>query len=270
MKKLFFTSALIVAGTLSAQASVLFSETFDYPVAGTGTGPGSALAELEAAGYSGNGGGGYSIVDNVFTGSPEANPLGYEDNSLTLFSGRTISDTDRLNGITSSVDTTFYFSYTFRYDDAATVTELRMNSAGRLLRPRVDNDHFFVSVNATAGSTVAVTHDTDYFVIGKFRVEQVGVNNRTFSIDASIFSAADIGTVPSSEPLTWDSSAASFNRPDSDGTIDGLSFLTSGGTSYFESFRIGSTYESLVVPEPTSAAFLIGASTLVLMRRRRR
>ncbi len=265
MKKLLLTT--VFAGlTCSAQATLIVEETFDYTgvPAGTGTSatPGSAANILTTQGSYTTNLGNYSLSDGpgVFAGSI-ASPIGTEVNTLRVGSGNTAEAS-----IATTKGTLYYFSFLLEYGSTATQTRVQFNGDGIGVNNQnfyvgVTNDFFGVGSNNTSGSVaqIAVVEDTDYFVVGTFEV----ANDNAWSINASIFTDASL--VPGT-PGSWD---VTYTQNFGDrGIVTDYTFQSQGGNSYYNGLRVGTTFAD-VVPEPTSAALLVGAASLLAFRRRR-
>ncbi|GEM_PF-4771648 len=242
---------LLIAG--SASAALIVEETFPYT-------PGGDTA-VEGAGYTtplGN----TQIVDgstDVFT--DDVNPFGYSDNSLRIGSGNTaVMDF----APTLVKGTEYFFSFTFEYADAATQTRVQFNGTdNQNFLIGVTSDQFGVGSNNTTGSTTqtAVTHDTEYFVYGRFLVD----TDNAWYVDANI--TTDVSGLPSSAPGTWTHSYdQNFGEK---GVIDQFTFQSQGGNSYYENLRVDTSF-SAVIPEPGTFALLGLAGVALLAGTRKR
>lgn len=264
MKKLLLTT-LLAGLACTAQATLIVEELFDF----SGV-PASGATILNDNGYTTNLGN-YSVSDGpgVFTGSI-ASPIGTEVNTLRVGSGNTAR-----HDMTTTQGTVYYFSFLFEYA-TATQTRVQFNGDG-LANPQpgnpgnTNNQSFYAGVtsgnfglgsNNTTGSATqtAVTADTDYFVIGNFVVE----NDNAWTINANLYT--DGLLVPGSAPVSWDHTYTQNFGPK--GIVTAYTFQSQGGNSFFNGLRVGTEYAD-VIPEPTSAALLVGSFALLALRRRR-
>lgn len=286
---------LLITGTIlaiasMANATVVLTETFDYTPGPTGVeGAGGALDTLIANGYDHNGKGGYNLRDVsdpaqiVFDEVPNANPFGYQgQSSLRLFSGRVIHDKDSLVGLGDTVGTTYYFSLAYEYQstsafdsgvdfylggDALQLSAGVVGPSGNEIAVQIGPGDGGFTFNV--GNRVSVLTGTEYYILGSFTVTEEDATNYRYTINASVFDSASIASIPGTEPATWDSSM-SITADKTNGLVSGHGFSSWGGTGDFESLRVGTTYESVAVPEPSTYALLAGFATLglVLLRRR--
>lgn len=258
MKKLLLAT-LLTGVACSAQAVLIVEETFDF----SGV-PATGATILNDNGYTTNLGN-YSVSDGpgVFTGS-NASPIGTEVNTLRVGSGNTAE-----HSLATAKGTLYYFSFLFEYSSSpvATQTRVQFNGDGIGVNNQnfyvgVSNDFFGVGSNNTTASVnqIAVAADTDYFVVGSFEV----ANDNTWTVSASIFT--DGGLVLGTAPVSWD---VTYNQNFGDrGIVTDYTFQSQGGNSFYNGLRVGTEFAD-VVPEPTSAAMLLGAASLLVLRRRR-
>lgn len=258
--KILYPITLLVASTLSA--APLFEESFNYS---TGS-------------LSGTGGWTSGTASVVASDIGSVNPNNSGANAGFVGSGSNILN----SGLTTSTGVDYYFSYSLSTSNAATTNAINglhfQTTDGLTTNASVAgiSDGFFgVSTEASnneAGFTssgVAVSANTDYFVVGVIRTNDNG-SNYGYNISASIFKAGD--TLPTSVP-TWqiDGAQRSISKTGR-APFQGIYMLTRGANTTFDDIRVSTTFADVSpIPEPSSYALLAGslAIGLIAMSRKR-
>jgi len=117
----------------------------------------------------------------------------------------------------------------------------------------------------SAGSDGAFATNTEYFVVGKITSSNAGND----LISVNVFKDGD--GIPLTESYLVSSTGASLS-----GTLTGIAFTqfevfdNDRDRAYLDEFRLGTSWESVAVPEPSALALLLGAGALLLAHRRRR
>jgi len=272
---LFSTLTLLAC---SAQASVTVYEGYDY-AAGSLTSSNNGGSGWDGAYYFA-GSAGEPTVSTVIAGSldndaynlsSEGNYISVAgnglytrtlDNSINISSGTTTMYFSYLMEATSTTTTGNNFNYLSMNVDggqAGLLTGLRYFGAGGTPDLRL--------TSAVGGGGVsygdALAFNTTYFIVGRLNYD--GTNLTILS------SAFDTSAPASTEPLIWDTEASRLASEYGVGAvIDQLRVRAgSDGGLLFDELRMGTTYESVAVPEPSQSGLLFGlVGALVLFSRR--
>lgn len=288
MKKLF-TLTLILLTVLAfgltpqAHAQIVAYEGFNYP-------NGSALPTTTATGTGWSTASGQEGWRNAFddsalsTGRYEVNttlsintPSGYEYTP----SGGVVEGTFNTNPFFNAVafrrtDATFdlgssgtqYFSVLMRNNDTVGSSFGLMTTSKSSVfffqerdngTSRVDSDFGAATFPAISWST-----DDDYLLVMRVVTDGAGGGNVDF------LRYDDTETVPDTEPLVWTNIMTLSGLAGND--LGAVQFRIDGpatDTQLFDEVRLGATWNSVAVPEPTSAAMIMAAAGLLALRRRR-
>jgi hypothetical protein len=136
---------------------------------------------------------------------------------------------------------------------------VRFGSTSSNAGPNANESRFFFGgVGGTQTSTVPVTYGENYFVVLK-GVPAAAGNDQFF---AAVYDSAD--TVSLAEPGAWDITyAVALGN-----IIDQIRpTLGTSATGAFDEIRIGDSWASVTIPEPTSLMLLAAASLLLSVRR---
>lgn len=256
-------AALCVAS--QAQATLLSYDSFDY-TAGTY----STLTNTASPSWYGD----YISQNNdleIVTGlssgaSPFATTGGAFTNSLAPAFDNWRMSMD--SPITGTEVTTVYMSYLVQMDvNIANAFRVSIGDNQRL-GAGIWNDggtrKFMAEANSTRSFGSTVTIGTTYFLVAKMEF-----GNGTDTVSMSAFAPGD--TVPGTEPVTWDvTQSANITNTQSVMRID-IYDNTAARAVVLDELRFGTTYDAVAVPEPSSFAWIVGASALagVALRRRR-
>jgi hypothetical protein len=129
-------------------------------------------------------------------------------------------------------------------------------------------ERFFVHDGGSPPAGVqfeALTLGTTYFVVLKLEAH-AGTTPNVYS--AVTYSPSE--TVPVAEPTTWD---GAYSGSTSNAVLDGIRlWIGVASSGQYDEIRIGDTWASVTVPEPTSAslAATVVAGMMAASRRRRR
>lgn len=278
--KLLLTTLTAIALTLSGVWAQSLVETFNYPSgadlgnqATTGTGQTGTWGNFVFAGSVGG-----SSNDFVTTGSLSA-PTGYgftPTGNRTTFSATGPGGGNGMFGLTSDnfinfdSDDTYYISFLeshtssgFAFDSRAAL-QLRDNGNNTIATLGMRSDTLTIDAGGSSVASSALDDGVDRLMV--FRIEADSVGNDIIS--ASFF---DVGQTVGSEPVTWDivlNSAAITGQAEFVNVFLGAN--AGGGVSHtgeIDEIRFGATWGD-VVPEPTSAALLLGGLSLLAWRRR--
>ena len=103
---------------------------------------------------------------------------------------------------------------------------------------------------------------TTFLIVGKV---EYGVTGDSGTVDRlSVLLNPD----STDEPITWDADVEVASRIDADSLTHLLFRQGDGGVREFDFIRVGTTYDSVVIPEPASLA-LLGLGGLLMIGRRR-
>lgn len=284
---------LSLALTTTASAQVIAEETFDYTagslLSATGSAPGWGSGWKADPGLTTDLSSDYnvfatSLTSNAYTSqglSPQGNQFRIDASSQrNMYRG--LSDS-----ISWNANSTFYISTLVRWsgNSASTSSNLTFEigsgqatfgfsgngSNNDEMRLRIRNIGGASNDVFSAGSFAAAANQSDreetaftYMLVVKVETSNLA-NGDVISLN--LYEPND--TLPTTEPLTWDV----VNEGTRTGSIDyigwGSRVFFGGRTAGFDEFRIGNSFASVTVPEPTSAAMLLGAAGFLLYQRRR-
>lgn len=272
--------ALLVFPVLS-QGALIVADSFDY---------GTATTTVNLNGQNGgtNGTGLWAGTYTALTGINVVDgALSYSGGSITIDGGsRTGQVTGQVNSDGavrrdfSSQTGTVYFSFLYRLnagdsfnDDFAQffLNNAQSTSANNVSNVAIGNLNTsanFFGARAAEGSNVttdpsaqAISSGVTYFLVGK--VSKVSTTNYN-TVELFVNPTSNTEPFTASATATRDTGLASLQRFGIR-TVN----LDTDDRLQFDELKIGTTFESVVVPEPTSAALgLLGAALLCLRRRR--
>jgi len=272
MKSLRVLTVLALFASLSAHATLLVYEGFDYSGASDVDGESGGTGWSGAWGISGGGSGvvaGYdasSLSNTAFTGAGFSSVGGALTNDHNTFAAQrdfnTVIDLD--------ADGAVYFSYLINMSELTVRDDVQFTgtASSNPFEVRLNNE-----VAATGGSgtfqttNLGLTAGTTYFVVGKITTA-AGAGNDFMS--AKVYASGD--TVSATEEFDITSAGAVVT-----GTLTGIQFYqgdsanNDGDPTIYDEFRLGTTWESVAIPEPSSFV-LVGLSMVAgyLSIRRRR
>jgi PEP-CTERM putative exosortase interaction domain len=256
----------------AAQASLIVSESFDYS---SGTLAGA------------NGGTGWNGAWTAFgTGSNatvQTGSLDYtagSDDLLTAGNKAYVTTTSGTSGVGRSLATAFsdattqtiYLSFAFNWDEGTRFFGLHLvNDSTAVVEfnkfSGQTQTSFGIQQNSGGGVT-AISTDTTYFVVARIDFNASGNDTVRLYVNP-----ASLDTEPLTASSTYSTASISFNA------IRLATGFTSGSVTTaataFDEIRIGTSYADVVpsaIPEPASAAALLGVAALGAMgagRRRR-
>lgn len=275
--------AALGALTLSANAALVVNETFNYNTgtlspsgsgrATTGTGLTGTWGSAVASGViSGNASG--AIVNSWTYSQPTNYAPVPSANQFSTGGFDQFSAANLASSIGTTTDATYYLSFFYRVGTAGNVG----NSYTQVgLANTISNnlDYFNIGKGSTASTFgikfgpdgtedtgVAIAANIDYFITAKLSILGSGTDSLSFKV----FTSSD--TLPTVEPITWDYTATASLG----GSFTGIGFRNGGGQSNFRSdeFRLGTTWEAVAIPEPSTFALVgIALGSLLLFRRRK-
>lgn len=253
----------------AAQASLIVSESFDYASGALAGGTGGT-------GWSGA----WTAFGNGSSATVQTGSLGYtagSDDLLTAGNKAYVTTTSGTSGVSRTLASGFsdatthtvYLSFTFNWDEGTRFFGLQLYNGGTSVAEfnKLSGQTNFRIQSATSGGTAIVT-DTTYLAVVRIDFNASGNDTLSLFINPSSFDT---------EPVTASSSisAASLGFD----TIRLATGFTSGSfttaAAAFDEIRIGTSYADVVpsaIPEPASAAALLGVAALGAMgagRRRR-
>ena len=272
--------------TTGSRAALLTYEGFDYPNTGSvllntksgGTGWGGPW---QFSGVSATNNAGFNVSQDDTSLSTTAfpfAPLGDRVLAMGLGSGANSAQADRL--LPTTVDmgvegNVVYASLLFRKDTGPATSSdnmeftflSNMGVGSPLVQIRVGStgaERFFVfdagSVNATFEN---VTLGQTYFVVLKVEAH-AGTTPEVYSV----VTYTNGETVPTTEPTTWEGVR---NTSVTNAVLDGVRLWIGTVTSgQFDELRVGTTWESVAVPEPAALTLLSGILISLACRRAHR
>jgi hypothetical protein len=288
MKTKFLSlAASIAALTVTAQAAVLVSETFDYTA-------GALAGQNGGTGFTGAwtiNNSAANVTSDSFAGSvPTGYSLATASNSATLAPSGTASvgvNRAFTTAIDTNVASTYFVSYQFARFDAnntASGEQFRLQfrngtteqfglglSSTELIE--VTNGTAFTGVT-TAGSAFPIG-SADFATAPKYLLVAkitLGAGPGADSVSASIFSSADSVSV---EPTSWQITRTGSITAS---TLTGITFSASANTTAsagniaVDNLYLGETFADVTsaIPEPSSFAALAGVALLGFAASRRR
>lgn len=268
---LFSTFILLVCST---QADVTVYEGYDYTV-GALTSSANGGSGWDG-GYYYAGSSGEPASSTVIAGSLSntAYNLPSVGNHTSVAAGGLYTRTLNTPINISSGTTTMFFSYLMEVTSVTTsgnnFNYLSMNVDGGQTGLLTALRYFNASgtsdlrlMSALGGGAVSygdpLAFNTTYFIVGRL------VNDGTnLTVSSSAF---DTSVPPSSEPLIWDTETSRLGSEYGvDAVIDELRVRAAAdGGVLFDELRVGTTYESVAVPEPSQSALLFGLSGALLL-----
>lgn len=279
--KLLLTTLSAVALTLSGVWAQSLVETYNYPSgadlgsqAATGTGQNTNWGNFVFAGVIGG-----SSNEFVSPGSLSA-PSGYTftpTNNRATFTVTGPGGANGMFGVTSDnfinfdSDETYYISFLeshtasgFAFDIRSSL-QLRDSGNNTIATVGMRNDALTVDAGGSSVASSALDDGVDRLMV--FRIDANSSGNDVIS--ASYY---DVGQTVGNEPVIWD---VVLNSVAITGTAEYVNVVmgASAGagithTTELDEIRFGATWGD-VVPEPTSAALLMGGLSLLAWRRRR-
>lgn len=277
MKKIPLICGLLLCASQSTQAQTLAYDGFETATVGADYTTGGSIVGV-------NGGSGFSGAwDDSFNAAlwtPQNSGLSYLDLVTTdgsLFKPTNgVSRSRRAIQATEITDTTIYFS--FLYDRGGTQNNTNDRIAfGEALgqeRWRIGNNgsgQFEVTYNngaVVAGTTTSLDLSDTLFVAGAYEITSASDN--VFNL---YFNPSDLTDVANT---SVDSLTITENQGGVGGffAIQNLTIRANLANSVYDEFRFaygtGATIDDVApIPEPTSAAMLLGAASLLVLRRRR-
>ena len=295
MKKILLP--LLFAGLAAAANAQIVYEPFNYSVGNFNTG--AAGPATTATGLTGNwtwtqNGDSNSRTTVIQSGSIQVRNAETANNKLNwgtapgsgsannfLYSSLSSGASTAL-GVTSGQSKTLWMSWALTSAGAGTPTvELRNSTAGGTggivfgINANVTSSNVQILANNAAqatSSSFTFTTGQDYLLVAKLTYSMSGA---TTSFDSgSVWALNDTGLLPTNE-VGLGSALASFSTPVTSSANRTPSFLrlsngSSGFSNTFDEIRIGTSFDSVVIPEPGTWVLLAGGLTSVLVFRRRR
>jgi len=256
-----------LSASQSASAAVTVYEGFDY------AGASDVAGETGGTGWSGawsiTGGSptvvaaydGVSLSNTAFTGA------GFSPVGGSLKNDHDANGAQRsfANAIDLEADGAVYFSYLISMSEPTVRDDVTfIGSDSPPFEVRLSNE-----VAATGGSgtfqsvNLGLTAGTTYFVVGKITTSAAGND----FMSAKVYASGD--TVSATEEFDVTSAGSAVG-----GTLTGIQFYqgdsanNDGDPTTYDEFRLGTTWQSVAVPEPASLA-LMGLGGLLMLSRRR-
>ncbi|MCC5846722.1 MAG: PEP-CTERM sorting domain-containing protein [Verrucomicrobia bacterium] len=160
-------------------------------------------------------------------------------------------------------DGAVYYSYLLKYGtDNRSRVSFGSSSAPDLMRVQgIANGTLRVYAGGDFSDGAALATDTDYLIVGRITTSELG------SDEHRIWVYPSSGTVAGSDPGTAGSYA--FHTGTITGNASMLQFSNVIDAQYGE-FRMGTTWESVAIPEPSSILLLGSALGLFVLFNRRR
>lgn len=271
MKQIAILSAALLLGSPLAQATLIAYDDFSY-TAGASIG-----GEAGGSGWAGA-----WATNGTATNYSASTALTYSNGSVevtgdtrTALVGSNTSDL--YARAFASQTSTLYFSLLFRLDsntlDGDDFVHFMLNndtnntdSAGIGLLSTT-TDYLGARIggsnggNTTSSSTNFVANTT-YFLVGKIWKSNVGGNYDTIDLFINPSSTIEPVTPSASDTASMSGGTVSYF------TVRGFG-IDSNDRFLFDELRIGDTFASVVVPEPSAAILGLGGATLLMVRRRR-